>query len=359
MNIKVEGSELNRMMKTISQCIDSKHPDRSNVEISVLGNLLVFRASNGQIFAKASTPIIASDEEVFCVDGALFSRVCSMCAGNVTMSTDGKALTVSGVGRARLPIVDANIPTFDRIGSGTVITVHASVRSAAYSGVAHAIATDQNRIALTGIKTKSLAGELSMTTLDGFRIAYESFHCDGNGEEIDTIIPGTFMKLLCNSMSPNDVVVFTTDGKKIKAEIDGLQIGCTLLSDGFPDISRVVPKEFTTNVIVDGETMKTAIKNNGIVCSSAKLVKLIITDERIVVTGNSEDAEYVAEVECSKNGPDLTIAFNIKYLLDTFNSMPAGNIIINLNGPRTACVFSLSEAPGYRLLLPVRIDGGV
>ena len=358
MNIKIHSSELNRMMKTISQCLDPKDQNKSNVEITYDENKLIIRGTNGQLFASMSTPILGGDGESFCIDGALFARVCSMCAGDVEISTDGKTCTIKGVGRTRIPIVDANIPAFDAVKDSTVITITAQQFSSAFSGVAYAISADQSRVALTGVKAESDDGVLSMTTLDGFRMAYEAQTCDKKGKEINAIIPGTFMKLLNGSVTTVEKITLTTDGKKIKAETDGMLLGCTLLSDGFPDVKRVVPTEFTTDALLKTDALRSSLKSNGVVCATNKLVKLVVSDNKVVVTGNSEQAEYEAEIDCSKTGPDISIAFNQKYLLDTINSITDEEIVMRFNSPSKPCVITTRESSGYRLILPVRVAGG-
>ena len=358
MKIKLPGSELNRMMKTISQCVDPKRQDMSNVEITNTSDALTIRATNGQLYAVMSTPILGGNNESFCIDGSLFAKVCSMCSGDITIETNGKTCTITGVGRTRIPIVDANIPAFDKVKENTVITIRAQQLSAAYNGVAHAISTDPTRIALTGVKVESLNGILSFTTLDGFCMAYETQTCDGNGSEINAVIPGTFMKLLCNSTVAGELITLSTDGKRIKAETDGMMIGCTLLSDSFPDVNAVVPKEFVTEILMKAEQLRSVLRSNGIVCATNKLVKLVISDDKVIVTGNSEQADYEAEVPCSKTGPDISIAFNQKYLMDTINSITDEEIIMKLISPVKSCVISTREGSGYRLVLPVRVKGG-
>jgi len=119
MNIKVYGSEMNRMMKTITQCIDSKSPKLGNIEIIYDNNLLSVRGTNGTVSAVMSTPILGGSGETFCVDGTMFARVCSMCNGEITISTEGKVCTIKGVGRTRLPIVNEDIPSYSHVKGKT------------------------------------------------------------------------------------------------------------------------------------------------------------------------------------------------------------------------------------------------
>ena len=126
MNIKVHSSELNRMMKTISQCVDEKFDKFSNIEICHENNLLTIRGTNGQFAAVMSTPLLGGDGERFCVDGVMFARVCGMCSGEVSIITEGKVCTIKGAGRTRIPIVEVDVPEFKAIADGQpTVTVSA------------------------------------------------------------------------------------------------------------------------------------------------------------------------------------------------------------------------------------------
>ena len=105
MKIKIQSAELNRMMKTISQCIDPRFSGRGNIEFIYDNNMLSIRGTNGQVTAVVSTPVLGGDGEIFCIDGAMFAKVCALCNGEIEISTDGKNCIVKGAGRTRLPII--------------------------------------------------------------------------------------------------------------------------------------------------------------------------------------------------------------------------------------------------------------
>lgn len=355
MNIKVPATELNRMMKAISQCIDPKDQNRSNVEIIYDNNKLTARGTNGQFAAVMSTPLLGGDGESFCVDGSMFARVCSMCTGDVSIVTDDKSCTVKGAGKTRLPIMDAKIPKYEEV-EGDSFEMTAIAISRMYDGVSFAISSDASRLVLTGILVENENGLLKMTSLDGFKMASEEAEC--KGAEVRMVVPGSFMKLVKNNTVAGDKIKFTSNGKRIQAETEGMILSSTLLANEYPDYKRILPTTFKTEALVNLEELRNALKNSSVICSASKLVKLTISDSKITVAGNSEQADYEAEVKCSLQGPELTIAFNQKYLMDTINSMDIGEeIILKFNSPSNPCVINSTDIGGYRLILPVRVAG--
>lgn len=355
MNIKIPASELNRMMKALSQCIDPKDQNRSNIEIIHDNNTLTARGTNGSFSAVMSTPLLGGDGESFCVDGSLFARVCSMCSGDIVITTEGRTCIVKGAGRTRLPIVSAKIPANVPV-TGKVITVNASQFAYSYNAVEFAIATDQTRLVLTGIHMNCEKGSITMTTLDGFKMAADTQTCEC--DDVVMVVPGAFAKLIKNNTVSGETIKITTDGKRIQAETDGMLLSASLLANEYPDFKRILPTDFKTEILIDTEPLRDALKNSSAICDEAKLiVTLKASGDKLTVSSKSSKAEYEAGIDCEQNGPDITIAFNQKYLVSTINSITDDKVVIKFNTQSSPCVIETRENSGYRLILPVRIAG--
>lgn len=361
MNIKIHSSELNRMMKTVSQCIDDRFDKFSNIEIGYDNNLLTIRGTDGTVAAEVNAPLLGGDGETFCVDGTMFAKTCAMCNGDVSISTTGNDCIIKGNGRTRLPIINAEVPAYSPIKSpNPSVSVKAEDFSNAYGSVAHAIATDQSRIHLTGVLTEVDDTGLRMTAIDGFRMAIETVDCDGDPMKI--IIPGSFMKLIQSSTFSGETITITTDGKRIEASTEGMKVTCGLLTGEFPDTGKIVPADFKTECLINVESLKNALKCNSVLNSKGNLVKMQISDGIMKVMSNSEKADYEAELECDIHGDGLRIAFNQKYLMDTISSISTEEAVMKFNTMSSPCVVTSKceqgIAPnGLRLILPVRVAG--
>ena len=356
MNVKINSSELNRMMKTVGQCIDERVQKFGNIEIATGNNEFTIRGTDGQFSAITSTPLIGVEEEKFCVDGTMFAKVCSISSGDVSIVTEGKFCTIKGTGRTRLPIINADIPEYAHLsGKNPYVLVKAEDFINAYSSVLHAISNDQSRIQLTGVLTEVDETGLRMTTLDGFRMSVETVDCDGDPMKI--VIPGAFMKMIQSSISSGETVTIATDGKRVEASTDWMHITCGLLIGDFPDTNKIIPAEFKTECIVNVEQIRCALRSSSVLNSKSNLVKIAVTKNSLVVMSNSEQADYEAEVECDTHGGGLVIAFNQKYLMDVFSSISSDDAIMKFNTSTSPCVIHGKDEQGIRLVLPVRVAG--
>lgn len=357
MNVKIHSSELNRMMKTLSRCIDGRQQAFSNIEVIYDNNMLALRGTNGSFAAVMSAPVLGGDGETFCVDGEMFAKACSLGKGEVDISTDGKSCIIRNGGRTRLPITTAKIPAFTHLEKGTEIRIEAEAFAKCYSGVEHAISDDmgQTRIALTGVYIEAHEYALRMVSLDGFNMAIEATNCDGT--ETNILVPGAFMRLIKDSTAAGETISLKTDGQKLMAQTDGMMISCQLLIDSYPDYNRIIPHEHKTECLVNADDLRTALKNNSVVCNN-KLVKFEITGDSLKVSGNSEQADYEAIVPCQTHGDDITIAFNQKYIMNTISSIPTEEIVLQFNTPASPCVArGKDDITGLRIVLPVRVQG--
>ena len=357
MNIKIHSSELNRMLKIVSQCIDSRFPNYSNIEITHSNNMLFLRGSNGTIQATMYTPVLGGDGEQFCVDGSMFAKVCSMCSGEVQIITDGKFCTIKGAGRTRIPLLNTDVPAQAQV-AGKEFTVSAGNLAKCFAGVSYAISQDQSRIQLTGVLTEIGQYGMKMAALDGFQMSLEYAQCDG--DEMKVIIPGTMMKLIVQGSIDGEEITVRTDGKRIQASTDSMVLACGALAGEFPDYNRILPTDFKTECKVNLNEFRDALKCGSVINTKQNLVKLEISSDSIRITNNSDEADYEATVKCETNGPDLKIAFNQKYLMNSIGALNTDDVILRFNSSVNPCIMQEKTEgvqAGIRLLLPVRTQG--
>ena len=86
------------------------------------------------------------------------------------------------------------------------------------------------------------------------------------------------------------------------------------------------------------------------------LIKLNIKENEMEITSKSEEGNVKEEVFISRDGKDLVIGFNSKYLLDSLKVIDDENIKMLFNTPISPCLIRPIEGNEYEyLVLPVRI----
>ena len=78
----------------------------------------------------------------------------------------------------------------------------------------------------------------------------------------------------------------------------------------------------------------------------------------MIITSKSEEGNVKEEVLISKEGEDLEIGFNAKYVLDVLKSIDDEEIYMLFNTAITPCLVEPTEGESFEyLILPVRITG--
>lgn len=354
MNIKIHSAEINRIMKTISKCIDTKlNSSRANILITHEDNQLKFRATNGTFHAEMSAPVLGGDGESFCVDGSMFAKVCAMNNGEIEIRTDGKICTIKGVGRTKLPIVEADVPEIEEL-EGNSITVNGWKLTDCYKHVSYAVATDESRVILTGVLVECEVDTMRMVSLDGFQMSMEETDC--KGDVVRAVIPGTFMNLVSGAVGNEEYITLTVSDSAVQAKSDGMLIRGALLSGEYPDYHRILPTEFKIHSKVNAETVRNALKAGGVVNNKQNLVKINVGADVMTISNNGEQAQFEAEVPCETQGDGLLIAFNDKYLMNTMNVLDEDDAEMCFNSAVTPVVVKTINGKGIRLVLPVRVQ---
>lgn len=352
MNIKVHGADLNAAMRVIKKCINPKDQKLSSVEIGHGTEGITLRGTNGNFAASVIIPLMCEEFDSFCVDGSTLASIVATKNVDLDLTADGQALVIRGAGRTRIPILKTRVPELDMV-QGKRVTVQAGTFARMCEQIKHAIAVDQTRIVLTGAFVEADGTRMTMTALDGFRLAREVAGC--GGDEVSMLIPGGFLALVASSVGDEEQLELITDGKAVMVRSPFVTLKCGLLSGEYVDVTKVVPTTFGTECLVKRLDVLDALKNAGAIINTEKLVKLVISGHTMKLSGNSEMADYEAEIDCDCQGNDaLNIAFNSEYLRDALSTIETDEVVMKFNGAMSPVIVTRRDGEGTRLVLPVR-----
>lgn len=353
MNIRVHGGEMNDAMRIIKKCVMPKDPKLANVEISRGGDGIDLRATNGTFSASVHIPIMVEEFAPFCVDGTMLASIMAMNANReIEMAVEGQSCVIRGSGRTRIPVLRMHVPEVETV-SGQTVSVDAMTFARVCEQVKHAISTEMTRIVLTGALVETDGAKMTMTALDGFRLARETAACEG--DTVRMLIPGGFLSLVASSVADGETLELVTDGKAVIARTPFVTLKCGLLTGEYVDVNRVLPADPGSECLANRNDVLDALKSANAVVNVEKLVRLVIDRNVMKLSGNSEQADYEAEIACACNdGVRLNVAFNAAYLGNALSTLDTDEIVMSFHGPTAPMIVRRREGEGIRLVLPVR-----
>lgn len=350
--IKADSEKLSQIMKTIGQCLNRKTGIYSNVQLIHESGTLTVRATNGIFLGEMSMQVQGEENEIFCVDGDMFSRVINLCKGMIEIISDGKNCVIKGMGRTRLPIINTTVKAPEDL-NGSTVKMKAENFKATHSIISYAISTDASRMVLTGVLTETDGTEMKMVALNGFQTAIEKTAC--SGDEVSMIIPGAFMNLISASVGSADELQLITNKKIIQAKTASMTLQCALLSGQYPDYSRLLPSTYETELIIDKDQITDVLKSSMVVNNKLGTVKISIDSDELTVTNNSEIADFEAKVPCDTHGKRMMVAFNDHYILGAVNAIRADQLMMKFNTPVTPVLIQGKDMNGIHICMPVRL----
>ena len=188
-----------------------------------------------------------------------------------------------------------------------------------------AVSTDETRAILTGIYMVFDGETLKFVATDTHRLAVKEAKVkDGRGSQ-NAVVPSRCMNELTRLLgdSEGDVQV-SLSSNQVQFILPGeaqVQIVSRLIEGQFPNYQRVIPAAFQKKLTVQTTPLLRAVRRASIVArENAQRVILRTEDDKLILRAESQMVgNAYEEVEATREGDDVEIAFNAKYLLDVLS----------------------------------------
>lgn len=299
-----------------------------------------------------------------CIPGKLFDSTVKKIPGSyVNVSTNNLNLfnIESGEIKSRISGLGSDIfPGMEEPQEQTTFSIE---REALYNMIAHTepcVAKDDMREVLTGACLEVCKGDVYMIGLDGYRMAVDRINNSSSEVfDIKAIIPrkalGVLKKLL--SSSDEELVELMFGKNTLSLTLGGMTMQCRLIEGEYIIWRNIVPKTFSTEIIVETDAFRKAIDRALVIAAmkESRLVKFEIADGNLHISTEAGEGRYDENLDVEQHGANLNIAFNISFVTDTLRLMESDSISLNFTTAVAPCVVHDTESMDYfNLLLPVR-----
>lgn len=230
-------------------------------------------------------------------------------------------------------------PKLPEVGTEVGFSIPQSVFREMIRQTIFAVSTDETRAILTGIYMEFDGQTLRMVSTDTHRLAVRSTVVqDGKGSQ-NAIVPARAMNELAKELqdAPGDVRV-SLASNQIRFALPGeseVEILSRLIEGQFPNYQRVIPSGFQKRLVIPVQALLRAVRRASIVARENSNRLIFRTDEdKLVLTADSQLVGNAREeVEITREGDDVEIAFNSKYLMDVLQVMDTYNLQMELSEP--------------------------
>ncbi len=221
---------------------------------------------------------------------------------------------------------------------------------------------DENKGAMTGVLIEMEENSLNMIAIDGFRMAIAREQMK-NAKKENIIIPAKILneisRIITETELDTDDVTMMLSQKKAVFVMENTKIVIRLLEGEFMNYKRIIPQDSACRVVLNKHDFLDSVERASLLAKVGKnnLIKLEIKDNNIEITSKSEEGNVKEEIIVTKEGNDLTIGFNSKYLIDVLKVIDDENITMLFNTNVSPCLVKPISGDYFEyLVLPVRIS---
>lgn len=252
-------------------------------------------------------------------------------------------------------------PNIGEINEENKIVLEKDILKEMIKKTSFAASIDESKGIIVGVLIEMEEESLNMVALDGFRMAITR-QAMKNEESKKIIIAARILNEINKIISENEdsnEIYFILDDKKAVFLLDETKIVLRLLEGDFIKYNDILPKEHKCRLTVNRSELTNSIERASLLAKEGKnnLIKMSIFRDKIIITSRSEEGNVKEEVFVEKEGTDLDIGFNSKYVLDVLKAVSDESLVMEFNTGVSPCLIKPVEGKDYEyLVLPVRIS---
>lgn len=257
-----------------------------------------------------------------------------------------------------LPATD--FPSFDQLEVEERVQLAETKLRELIERTAFAMAQQDVRYYLNGLLFDLGENLLRCVATDGHRMAL----CEAELERAPTaerqwIVPRKGVLELQRLFEGNEQPVELQVGRThLRVHREDVTFTSKLIDGRFPDYTAVVPIGMDKEARVDRETLKAALQRVSILSNEKyRGVRLELSPNLLRIQAhNPEQEEAIEEVEVDTGIDELTVGFNVVYLLDAINSLSEDTVCVRLRDTNSSALIQEgSNERSRHVVMPMRL----
>lgn len=367
MKISVNRDDLLKPLIQVGNVVEKRQtlPILANVLASTQGNTLSITATDLEVELKTAIAVESETDFDITIPARKLMDICKALPDDTNINleiTGEKAILKAGRGRYTLGTLPAkDYPSIEPASVSDKLTITESSFKRLLEKTQFAMAQQDVRYYLNGLLLEITPGRIRTVATDGHRMAL----CDGefenpNNIDIQAILPRKavieLIRLLTDSeddmqieLSNSHICVHLSNGSKFTSK---------LIDGRFPDYERVIPTGDASNVVADRGTFKQALSRTAILSNEKyRGIRFKLgSDVLHLQAHNPEQDEAEEEISVEYGGPEMTIGFNVGYLLDVLNVIDSEQVNVSVIDSNSSCLITQYGSNESRyVVMPMRL----
>jgi DNA polymerase-3 subunit beta len=371
MKFTCEKESFNYSLNIVSKGVSSRTtlPILKGIKIRCVEgeNKVTFFSSDLDISVETSAPAFVEKGGETVVSAKLFSDIVrEMPPGQISfeliegdkvlISGKNSEFDIQGIPSDQFPATEGEI-------DGVRFTLGKTLLKEMIRKTVFAASLEEARGIITGVLCEINENDVSLIALDGFRMAVSKEKISG-GREVMMVIPSRIMneigKILTEAADEGiENIEIVAGDNKVKFVIGETIVITRLMEGEFIKYRDILPKENKISIKVDKEELAESVKRSSIIVREGKnaFIKFKTEGDELIVSSRADEGRNKDVIKIDKEGEDIEIGFNGRFINDILRVVPDEKIVIEFNTSISPCIIRPEEGEKYKyLILPVRLS---
>ncbi len=366
MKIICSKNDLSKGVNIALKAVPSKTtmPILECILIDASSNQIKFVTNDMELGIETIVEGTIAEKGVIALDAKIFSEIIRKLPDNeVTIQTDERLNTLITCEKAKFNIPGkpgedfVYLPLIERDECITIsqFTLKEMIRQTIFS-----IAVNENNKLMTGELFEIKDNYLKIVSLDGHRIAIRKMELAREYNDKKLIVPGKTLnevsKILSGEVDDQVTIYFTKN--HILFEFDQTLVLSRLIEGEYFRIDQMLSSDYETKLKINKKEFLNCIDRATLLVREGdkKPIIINITDSSMVLSIDSSMGSMDEEIDIVKEGKDILIGFNPKFLIDALRVIDDEEITIYLVNPKAPCFIKDDKGSYTYLILPVNFN---
>ncbi|VAX10417.1 DNA polymerase III beta subunit [hydrothermal vent metagenome] len=364
MKIKINRDVLLKPLLQVGGVVERRQtlPILSNVLIKTDSNELTITATDLEVELKTKTDTTSNSTYEFTLPARKLIDICKALPADTDVEInhkDDRATMKCGRSRFTLSTLPAqDFPSIEANVSKEKFSIPEKLLKRLLESTQFAMAQQDVRYYLNGMLFEVKEGMIRTVATDGHRLALSEapFEMDS---EIEVILPRKAVmelgRLLTDSDNKVNIEVSTNH---VRVEIDTISFTTKLIDGKYPDYRGVLPRSTDNKMEADREVLKQALQRTSILSNEKyRGIRFKVKKDSLeLLAHNPEQEEAEEEINIEYSGDELTIGFNVGYLIDVLTVISSERVQIELSDASSSClIYASGKNQSRYVVMPMRL----
>ena len=295
------------------------------------------------------------------IDAKLFSEIVRKLPDNdITLTTDSNNNALITCEKSKFNIAGKSGDDFSYLPAiikDKMITLSQFQLKEVINQTIFSIAINDNNKMMTGELFEVNEGTLKVVGLDGHRIAIRNIKLEGRSDDVRVVIPGKTLQeisKILNADAESFVNIYFTNNH-VLFEFDQTHVVSRLIEGDYFKISQMLSNDYETKVSINKKEFLDSIDRANLLIREGdkKTIIINILNGLLQVNVNSAIGALNEDIDIDKEGKDIMIGFNPKFLMDALRVIDDENVTMYLVNHKSPCFIRDKEENYIYLILPV------